>query len=160
MMNKKLILTILIIVLIGLPLFFLNNWMSKKSRENPRNATKLVLPNANSIEQKINKYRVSLSLPPYAHDAHLCNLAKIRADKLYVHDWMGAEKHFEWEKDAGSSMYRERYMSENVGAGLNEELTIEAWLKSKPHRETIESTFYTGTCVMTKESLVVQLFIR
>lgn len=155
-MNKK---TTLILLLIAIPIVVLYSMMGKASKENPRNSNKVVLPDAKSVEEKINKYRVSIGLSVLSHDKTLCEFAQKRADRMVDVDWV-ATPHPNLEEDHKNSTVSNRYISENVGAGFNEDVVIEGWLNSASHKSAIEDESHTRTCVATNKTLIVQIFTQ
>lgn len=153
-MSKK---TVLILLLVAIPIVVLNSMMGKASKENPRNSNIIVLPIAKSVEEKINKHRVSIGLSALFHDDALCVFAQERADRMVDIDWVSTP-HPYLEEDHKNSTVSGRYISENVGAGLNEDVVIEGWLNSKGHRSAVEDISHTATCVATNKTLIVQIF--
>lgn len=131
--------------------------MAEQSAENSANTKKIILPDPLSIQSKVNKHRVELSLPELANDEDLCVFAQKRADKLESLDWY-TTPHPMLEEDHKNSSVSGRLISENLGAGYNEDVVIDGWLKSESHRSAIENKEYTKTCVATNKTLVVQIF--
>lgn len=155
-MNKK---TIFILLLVAIPIVVLYSIMGKASKENPRNSNKVVLPVAESVEKKINKHRISIGLNALSHDETLCTFAQKRADRMVDVDWV-SRPHPNLEEDHKNSTVSNRYISENVGAGFNEDVVIEGWLNSEGHRSAIEDESHLKTCVATNKTLIVQIFAQ
>lgn len=153
-MNKK---TVFILLLVSIPIVVLYSMMGKASKENPRNSNIIVFPIAESVEEKINKHRVSIGLSPLSHDESLCSFTQKRADRMVDVDWV-TTPHPNLEEDHKNSTVSNRYISENVGAGFNEDVVIEGWLHSEGHRSAIEDESHIKTCVATNKTLIVQIF--
>ncbi len=153
-MNKK---TAFILLLISIPIVVVYSKMGEASKSNPRNATVVTMPDALSVEEKVNKHRISFNINKLEHDKVLCDFAQKRVDRMVGVDWVATPHPF-MEEDHRNSPVSDRLISENVGSGFNEDVVVEGWLNSKGHREAIENKGYTKTCVATNKSLIVQIF--
>jgi uncharacterized protein YkwD len=108
---------------------------------------------AKVIEELVNDYREENGLPRLIHDPELCKLAEIRAEEItkdYSH--AGIEARFD--------TFPYQKLSENLSLAKNDWEVVRGWKKSQAHNLGMLDTEVDRTCVATKGSYAVQLFIR
>jgi len=109
-----------------------------------------VFLNAEKLMKQVNDWRVTQGLHQYLISDQLCEIANKRIPEIrqaYGHDKFAIDyKHFPYK------------ISENLmQGGIDEKQTLDAWLGSKPHKETLMKD-YKFTCIATDGTNVVQIF--
>lgn len=100
----------------------------------------------------VNDWRASKGLKAYTEDRSLCEIASIRVHEVQT----------EWDHDIKGRFFKStsfNYIGENLAKGhYPESAVLSGWLSSKSHRENLERTLFTHSCIMTDDLYAVQIF--
>jgi uncharacterized protein YkwD len=130
--------------------FIAINYAQKPTPVSAVTPTKQAELNADKLWSLIQEWRESEGLQPYIKDQRLCEIAKDRAD-----DNIDYHKGFMEKYDTPEYPF---VMQENSVWGYSsEEYSLNGWLNSPPHRETLEKP-YTHSCVATYKNNAIQIF--
>jgi len=108
--------------------------------------------NAEKLFSMVNTHRASLGLPALQQDEKTCNLAATRAPEIAAEMATGT---------LHSGMYARNlpyWNTENASAYGTEEEALQWWLTDSIHRQAIESSIHTTSCVACSGNYCVQEF--
>lgn len=102
------------------------------------------------VHSQVNDYRVTNKLKPLIFDTKLCAVAEVRANQIQT-DW----SHKGFLKEVKKIKYAQA--GENLAKDFNNETDlVQAWIKSKPHRQNLLRQ-YTSHCIVCTNNHCAQI---
>lgn len=130
------------------------------------NANRKTYVDSAVVWNSVQDWRVKSNLKPYTEDPKLCKIADKRLVELLELTENGYPiSHASFEKD-GQTYLKElnaRYIGENLAhlfllSNQDDSEYLKAWLNSKVHRELLENTDFTNSCLKCSKTICIQVF--
>jgi len=160
-MIKKIVLTIFALIPFAFIVLFLSfpsfssrfNWFSDEPYLVPTVAMSKF--SEEKLFDLVQIWRKENNLSTYKKSEVLCGFAESRLGEVLVdfsHDqFYSSYRNNDW--------YGYNGLGENLVKGyINEKISLDKWLKSPAHRETLDNTFFTESCIRCSGSTCVQIF--